>query len=109
MDPVEALRELGGVATFRELIAVTRRAELRTAVREGRIHKPRHDRYCLADAHDTMRAVARTGGTASHLSAAQEFGWKLKHDPVKPCITPAAECPQADRLLRAALGRPVGP
>ncbi|MCF6376256.1 endonuclease domain-containing protein [Nocardioides KLBMP 9356] len=53
----------------------------------GRIHKPRHNRYCLADAEATMLAVARTGGTASHLSAAQEFGWKLKHDPVKPCIT----------------------
>ncbi len=87
MDPVEALRELGGVATFGELIGLTTRAELRAAVKDARIHKPRHDRYCLADAEGTMRAVARTGGTASHLSAAQEFGWKLKHDPVKPCIT----------------------
>lgn len=87
MDPVEALRELGGVATFGEVIALTTRAELAAARRNGRIHKPRHNRYCLADSEDTMRAVARTGGTASHLSAAQEFGWKLKHDPLKPCIT----------------------
>ena len=87
MDPVDALRELGGVASFGELIALTTRAELISAVRDERIHKPRHNRYCLANAEVTMRAVARTGGTASHLSAAQEFGWKLKHDPVKPCIT----------------------
>ena len=87
MDPVEALRELGGVAPFGELIALTTRPEIRAAMKEARIHKPRHNRYCLADAGDTHRAVAHTGGTASHLSAAQEFGWKLKHDPIKPCIT----------------------
>ncbi len=87
MDPVDALRELGGVAPFGELIALTTRAQVSAAMVEGRIHKPRHNRYCLADAEATMRAVARTGGTASHLSAAQEFGWKLKHDPVRPCIT----------------------
>ena len=35
-----------------------------------------------------MRARGPDGaGTASHLSAAQQFGWKLKHDPVRPCIT----------------------
>ena len=87
MDPVEALRELGGVATFGELLPLTTRAELAAARDSGTIHKPRHNRYCLAGSEDTMRAVARTGGTASHLSAAQEFGWKLKHDPLKPCIT----------------------
>jgi very-short-patch-repair endonuclease len=87
MDPVDALRELGGVAPFGELIALTTRKEVDAAVRAGEIHKPRHNRYCLADSELTMRAAAATGGTASHLSAAQEFGWKLKHDPVKPCIT----------------------
>ncbi len=87
MDPVEALRELGGVAPFGELIALTTRAQMAGALRDGRIHKPRHNRYCLADADVTLRAVARTGGTASHLSAAQAFGWKLKQDPVRPCIT----------------------
>ncbi|SEB68785.1 hypothetical protein SAMN04489844_0848 [Nocardioides exalbidus] len=87
MDPVEALRELGGVATFGELIACTTRSELDRAVHQSRILKPRHNRYCLSTADATRRAVAATGGTASHLSAAQEFGWKLKHDPVKPCIT----------------------
>lgn len=87
MDPVEALRELGGVAPFGELIALTTRPEITAAMADGRIQKPRHNRYCLADADVTRRAVAHTGGTASHLSAAQEFGWKLKHDPLKPCIT----------------------
>lgn len=87
MDPVAALRELGGVGTFRELLGLTTRSQLLVAVGSGVIHKPRHDRYCLADLDGTMRAVARTGGTASHLSAAQEFGWKLKHEPLRPCIT----------------------
>lgn len=87
MDPVAALRELGGVGTFRELLGLTTRSQLQVALANGLIHKPRHNRYCLADLEGTMRAVARTGGTASHLSAAQEFGWKLKHDPLRPCIT----------------------
>lgn len=82
-----ALRELGGVGTLRELLAYTNRSQLSVALADGRIHKPRHNRYCLADLDASMRAVARTGGTASHLSAAQQFGWKLKHDPVRPCIT----------------------
>ncbi|RYB94619.1 hypothetical protein EUA93_09855 [Nocardioides oleivorans] len=87
MDPVEALRELGGVATFGELVACTTRAELERAIGRGHVRKPRHNRYCLADADATRQAVAATGGTASHRSAAQEFGWKLKHDPPRPCIT----------------------
>ncbi len=87
MDPVEALHELGGVGPFGELIALTTRAEITAAMDQGLIHKPRHDRYCLADADLLRRAVALTGGTASHLSAAQEFGWKLKHQPLKPCLT----------------------
>src|SRR5688572_10598204 len=87
MDPVVALRELGGVGTSGELLGLTSRSQLAAAVADGRIHRPRHNRYCIADLDGAMRAVARTGGTASHLSAAQEFGWKLKHDPLRPCIT----------------------
>lgn len=87
MDPVEALRELGGVATFGELIGLTTRPQIDEALESRLLHKPRHNRYCIADLEGTMRAVAATGGTASHLSAAQEFGWKLKHDPLRPCIT----------------------
>jgi very-short-patch-repair endonuclease len=87
VDPVAALRELGGVGTLRELLAFTSRSQLHAALASGLIHKPRHNRYCIGDLEGTMRAVARSGGTASHLSAAQEFGWKLKHDPVRPCIT----------------------
>jgi very-short-patch-repair endonuclease len=87
MDPVVALRELGGVGTFGELLGLTSRSQLAAALADGRIHRPRHNRYCIADLDGAMRAVARTGGTASHLSAAQEFGWKLKHDPLRPCIT----------------------
>jgi hypothetical protein len=87
MDPVEALRELGGVATFGELIGCATRAEIAAALAGGRIRKPRHNRYCLVDENEIVQAVAATGGTASHLSAAQAFGWKLKLDPVRPCIT----------------------
>ncbi len=88
MDPAVALRELGGVATFAELLARTGgRGEIERALADQRIAKPRHNRYCLADVDAVRHAVARTGGVASHLSAAQEFGWKLKLDPTRPCIT----------------------
>ena len=75
------------MGTFGELLGLTSRSQLNAALFDGRIHKPRHNRYCLADLDGSMRAVARTGGTASHLSAAQEFGWKLKQEPTRPCIT----------------------
>ena len=90
MDPVEALRELGGVATFGELMGLTTRPELAEALAADRIHKPRHNRYTTADLRGHLRVVAKTGGTTSHLSAAQEFGWKLKADRDKPCTTVVA-------------------
>lgn len=98
MDPVEALRELGGVATFGELLPLTDRGEIERALAAGRIRKPRHNRYCLADVDAVKHAVARTGGVASHLSAAQQFGWKLKEDPTLPCIT----LPRSARKPRGA-------
>lgn len=87
MHPADALRELGGVATFGELILHTTRPEIVAALADGQIQKPRHNRYCLTDGDATTRAVAVTGGTASHLSAAQAFGWKLKTEPPRPTIT----------------------
>lgn len=87
MHPADAVRELGGVATFGELILHTTRMEIVAALAEEQIQKPRHNRYCLTDVDATSRAVAVTGGTASHLSAAQAFGWKLKADPPRPTIT----------------------
>lgn len=87
MDPVEALNRLGGVASSGELIGATTRRQLRTAVKSGRVVHARHDRYTLVDLHAHRAAAVAAGGVVSHLSAALLWGWKVKHDPVRPWVT----------------------
>lgn len=87
MDPVEALRRLGGVASFGELMGPTTRAELVAAVSSGSVVKARHDRYALTATDELRLQAVRAGGTLSHLSAAQHWGWKVKFPPLLPCVT----------------------
>lgn len=84
---VDALRRMGGVATFGELKGLVTHHELCAAVRDGLIHKPGHNRYTLVDVSAHRRAAAAAGGVASHLSAAEHYGWKVKFAPTRPCIT----------------------
>lgn len=86
-DAVDALRRLGGVATFGELKGLVTHDQLTRAVAAGRVHKPRFNRYVLVDVAAHRRAAATTGGVISHLSAAEHYGWKLKFVPTRPCIT----------------------
>lgn len=87
MDPVEVVRRLGGVAASGEIIGVATRTQLRTAVRQGRLTRLRHDTYAVADLdHERAEAVA-AGGVLSHLSAAQWWGWKVKFPPERPHVT----------------------
>lgn len=87
MDPVEALRKLGGVATYGELIGPTSRRALRTSVARGELVRPQRNRYLLPGVADARRAAVLAGGVVSHLSAAQHWGWKVKDPPTRHCIT----------------------
>lgn len=86
MDAKTALAELGGIATTAELLRLTTRRRLRTAVRRGDVVRWGR-RYALPGLEDAHLAAARLGGVVSHLSAAQHHGWKLKFPPPQPTIT----------------------
>ncbi|WP_344147057.1 hypothetical protein [Nocardioides koreensis] len=87
LDPVDALIRLGGVATWPELRALTSRRKLRTAVSAGRVIELTRPYYALPETDQALAAAIRLGGTVSHLSAAQRWGWKVKTPPALPTIT----------------------
>lgn len=87
MDPVDVLRNLGGVATLGELAGQTTRRALRTAVQHERIVRLAPNRYALASVAGARKAAVEVGGVASHLSAAQHWKWKVKTPPSRHCIT----------------------
>lgn len=87
MDPTEALREIGSVATYAELTAHVSRRRLRTAVERGAVVRLRGGAYALPHTDDAFTAAARLGGTVSHLSAALHWGWKVQLPPDSPTVT----------------------
>ena len=87
MDPVDVVRRLGGVAASGEIIGVSTRAQLRTAVKRGRLVRLRHDTYALGDLDSARAEAVAAGGVLSHLSAAQWWGWKVKFPPTRTHVT----------------------
>ena len=87
MDPVDALLRHGGMASSGELLGLTTRARLRTAVAQGRVAHLKHDRYGLVDLSTDRRAAGAAGGVVSHLSAALAWSWKVKHPPLRTHVT----------------------
>lgn len=81
MDPVNALTRLGGVARAEDLMALTSRKRLRTAVAAGRIRHPSRGRYALPTANPALSLAAQVGGHASHLCAAAALGWEVAVQP----------------------------
>ena len=87
MDPVEALRQLGGIAELTSLLAFTSRRSLRTALASGSVVRATRARYALPGADRSLQLAARVGGVVSHLSAAQHHEWELMWPPTEPWIT----------------------
>lgn len=87
MDAVEALVRLGGVAPVGEWRALTTPAQARGALASGSVRRIRRSQVVLPGAAEARVAAAGLGGTISHLSAAQHYGWKLKAVPPRPTIT----------------------
>jgi very-short-patch-repair endonuclease len=99
MSPEEALAQLGGVATSRELLARTTRRRLRTALEAEQVVRLTRDSYALPTAQEGLRAAGRVSGVASHLSAAAFYGWKVLEQPGVPQVV----VPR-DRKVRSARG-----
>ena len=86
-EVVQALRKRGGVASWSELKATLGREQLELALEQGRISRVRRNLYALSDLAEVRRLAVEAGGAASHLTAAQHWGWKVKEPPTRPCIT----------------------
>ena len=84
---VHALRARGGAAHWTELKASLTRDQLELALASGRVSRARRNLYVLADIREVRRIAIAAGGVASHLTAAQHWGWKVKDPPARPCIT----------------------
>jgi very-short-patch-repair endonuclease len=56
-------------------------------LRNGLIVRPARGWLALPDADEARLAAARLSGVASHLSAAQLYGWELKWRPAQPTVT----------------------
>ncbi len=81
-----ALERLGGVATTQQLVRLTTKRRIRSAVLSGQVVRDNRGRYSLAGVAEALRAANRLSGVLAEDSAAQHHGWQLKHRPPSPCI-----------------------
>lgn len=86
MEAVDALARLGGVASLADLLKLTSRKRLRTAVRRDLVRHVGHGRYALPAADQARRVAALCDGHVSHLSAAMHWGWEVRFPPRKPQV-----------------------
>ncbi len=87
MHPATALERLGGVGSTKDLLALSTRRRLRSAVASGRVVRLVRGRYALPAVHEGISAAASLSGVASHLSAAAHWGWPVKTPPTQPSVT----------------------
>ena len=109
MDVSEILRRTGGVAGRASLVALTSRAEVDRALRDGTVVRDGHGRYALPVADGALRAANALDGLVSHRSAALLHGWELKTMPPEPdVLVPKNRKVTASRRAGVALhrGRP---
>jgi len=86
MRPDHALERLGGVGDAAALLRLTSRARLRLVVRGGAVVKDGRGRYSLPGVEAAIRAANRLSGVLAEDSAAQYYGWPMKHPPPSPCL-----------------------
>ena len=87
MDPVQALRQQGGVARRRDLLRLTSRKRLHRALLRGEITRTSRGIYRLASADLARVRASELRGVASHLSAATLHGWEVAFPATCPWIT----------------------
>jgi very-short-patch-repair endonuclease len=87
VEPVEALRVLGGVARRQALLRLTSRKRLQRAMLRGEIARTTRGVYRLASADLALVRATELRGAASHLSAATLHGWEVAFPATCPWIT----------------------
>jgi very-short-patch-repair endonuclease len=101
MDPVDALTRLGGIASTKQVVKLSSRSKVRTALARGHLIRPGRDRLALPTADKARETAHDVNGYVSHLSAAAHHGWEIKLPPDLPQVTVprAREISKADRLV----------
>jgi hypothetical protein len=87
LEAVEAIIRLGGICATRDLVALSSRSRLRTALRHGTIVRLGRDRLALPESARGLQAARAVNGYASHLTAALHHEWKVKFPPDLPQVT----------------------
>ncbi len=77
---------MGGIAAARDLLLLTSRRRLRTAVQGRAILQAGHGRYALPVADQARRAAVLVGGHVTLLSAALHWGWEVRMPPRRPQV-----------------------
>jgi very-short-patch-repair endonuclease len=84
MHPVAALTRLGGVAPAGEVLRLTGRRRLASAVGRGTVLRLARGRYALPTASDARLAAAALTGVVGLRSAAAHHAWAMKSQPEQP-------------------------
>ena len=79
-----ALERLGGVASAADLLRLTTRRRVRTALARGVVVRASRGRYCLPAADAAREAAARLTAVVALRSAAAAHGWEIKDQPARP-------------------------
>jgi hypothetical protein len=74
------LERLGGTATLAEIVGITSRRALRTAVAKGEVERLTRGVYALPTAHVMKKRAAEIRGVLSHQSAAQYWRIAMLHE-----------------------------
>ncbi len=91
MHPARALQQLGGIARRDQLRLLTSWRRIEAALADGSIVRIAHGRYSLPLAEQGRGEALRLCGTVSHLTAANQWGWAVKHTPDLPHVTVRAK------------------
>lgn len=83
----QALRLAGGVIGRADLIALTSRARVERALREGDLVIGARGRYFSPDADEAVQLAGVLRGVLCRESAAIQHGWPVKHVPDKPHVS----------------------
>lgn len=86
MQPDEVLARTGGVADAATLLEHVSRSELGSALARGDVVRLERGRYALPGTDEALAAAHRLTGLLCEESAAQFYGWPLKHRPTVPVI-----------------------
>lgn len=87
LRPEASLARLGGIARRDHLRALSHWRHIDAALAEGRILRVSHGWYSLPFGEEGRREALRLSGAASHTTAANHWGWKVKSAPDRPHVT----------------------